>query len=403
MPNKQSQSVPQQFHAVFFSYGILEQAGGFENYLLTTTQGLAERYKNLDVTIVTMTPRVVEKLQHVLTIYFGRKQDPKAIYRESYDVIMKKIPNVRYLRADSLAELKEILQTADAIYSKNELLEMSVLNRIGIKKLPPIMIGVHTPVYYPNTPSLSARLHNLLYTGIIYRSLIKRLRLIQVNNSDDLQLVRTKLKFKNVKVIGQPIVMPKLKKYNPHPGKIRILFVGRLTEAKGITLLTDVIKLLEKDFHGQFIMKIAGSGDVTFVNQIKKLAHDIEAVEYLGHVDNEKVSELYDWTDVTVITSEYETLNKVAIETASAGKVAICTDIPGPREVIVHDKTGFLLEPSPALFLEKIQEMAQLRFVHPDKFAAIGVAAYNYVHKKFDAEEVYKEMYNDLLSITKKG
>ena len=160
MPKKQHSS--KQFHAVFFSYGILEQAGGFENYLMATTQGLAERHKDLKITIVTMSPRIVERLQHLYTVYFFRKQDPKAIYRESYDVIMKKLKDVEYVRADSLRELKEVLQSGDAIYSKNEMLEMTVLNKLGIKSLPPIIIGVHTPIYYPNTPSLSARLHNLI-------------------------------------------------------------------------------------------------------------------------------------------------------------------------------------------------------------------------------------------------
>lgn len=399
MSKKQSK----KFHAVFFSYGILEQAGGFENYLMATTQGLAERHKDFNVTIVTMTPRIVEKLQHLYTVYFFRKQDPKAIYRESYDVIMKKLKDVRYVRADSLAELKTILMSADAIYSKNEMLEMTVLNKLGIKDLPPIVIGVHTPIYYPNTPSLSSRLHNLVYTGFVYRQLTKRLKLIQVNNHDDLKLVRQKLKFPNVKVIGQAFDIPMLAQRKRHSGKLRIVFVGRLTEAKGIGLLTDVIKRLDSDFHDKFEMKIAGSGDVAFVNLIKRLADKTDGVEYLGHVDNEKVSELYEWTDITVITSEYETLNKVAIETAIAGKIAVCTDIPGPREVIVPGKTGYLLSPDATQFISKIKELDALRVSDVDAFEAIGKAAYEHVDKKYNAEEVYKEMYNDLLSVAKEG
>ena len=393
-----------KLHAVFFSYGILEQGGGFENYLVATTQGLAERHKkDLAVTIVTMTPRVVEKLQHVLSVYFMRKQDPKAIYREPYDAIMQKLKDVRYVRADSLAELKKVLQSADVIYSKNEVLEMSVLNKLGVKKLPPIVIGVHTPVYYPNTPSLSARLHNLIYTGPIYRHFIKRLKLIHVNNGDDLKLVRQKLKFKNVKVLGQPFDIPPLPKRTAHKGVIRLLFVGRLTEAKGMTLLQAVIKQLDKDFRGQFEMKVAGSGDTLFVNAMKKLAAEVPDLTYLGHVDNDKIFELYNWTDVTVITSEYETLNKVAIETAIAGKVAICTDIPGPREVIDRDKTGYLLPADAETYVQKIKELDTLRQKNADAFLAIGTAAYQYVNKKFNAEEVYKELYNDLLNIAKKG
>lgn len=386
---------------VFFSFGILEQGGGFENYLLSTARGLADHYEDLEISIVTMSPEIVEKLQHLLTIYFMRVQKPTAIYRETYESVKKKLGDVTYTRADSLKELRFLLQQADVIYSKNEVLELAVLNRIGLRKLPPVILGVHTPIYYPNTPSLSAKLHNFLYTGALYRRLIKRVWSVQVNNADDLAFVKQKLHFSNVRVVRQAIDIPDLKDLPLERTTLNILFVGRLTEAKGITLLLETIKLLQQEQPGTFSVQIAGSGDAAMTRQVERLATTIPAVQYLGHVESGQISKLYDWADATIITSNYETLNKVAIETALAGKVAVCTDIPGPREIITDGVTGFLLPLEPRAFVDCLARLAAQKLEDPAVLQRMGRAAYHHVKHEFNAHEVYLDMYQELLTITK--
>ena len=386
---------------VFFSFGILEQGGGFENYLLTTARGLADNYKDLDIHIVTMSPEIVEKLQHVLTVYFMRVQEPLAIYRETYDSITQKLGRVTYTRASSLAELAGLLMQADVIYSKNEVLELAVLNRLGMRKLPPVIVGVHTPIYYPNTPSLSAKLHNLIYTGAMYRWLIKHVRSIQVNNADDLELVRHRLKFGNVRVVRQAFDIPALKSAAPDAGALKIVFVGRLTEAKGIDLLVGTIESLARTRPNDFSVQIAGSGDASIVERVQRLERNTPAVRYLGHVEHSQISALYDWADVTIITSNYETLNKVAIETALAGKVAVCTDIPGPREIIQNGVTGYLLPARPDAFAGRLAELVVLKQSDPKALVRIGRAAYDYITQKFNAGEVYQDMHQEFMRLAR--
>lgn len=388
---------------IFFSYGILEQGGGFEYYLIQTSKDLAVHYPDLDISIVTMSPEKVEKLQHVLSVYFMRKQDPKAIYRETLTSIIDKLKPVSYLRVDNLSELEDVLKTADVIYTKNEVLELTSLNKIGLKKLPPIIAGVHTPVYYPHTPSLSAKLHNFIYTGVVYRSLIKNVRSLHVNNADDLELIRTKLRFKNVKVVRQAFKLDTLQKVSNDTDEFNILFVGRLTEAKGIDLLVSIIKLLEKDPTLTFKVKIAGSGEETFVKEVESLASLSSNVSYLGHVPNSAVSELYDWCDVTLVTSKYETLNKVAIETATAGKVSLCTDIPGPREVVKDKLTGYLLQPNAEDFVRQVKSLIHMKQTDPDAFNMIGLNAYEYIKEKYDPQSAYKELYEDIMRVAQQS
>jgi glycosyltransferase involved in cell wall biosynthesis len=382
---------------VMFSFGILEQGGGFENYVIEVACSLAKRYPDLQVTVVTMGPEMVEKLQHILTIYFMSKQDPKAIYREDYDHIIKRLGKAEYIRAESFRELKEILHSADVIMTKNELLELSVLKRIGTKKLPPIIVGVHTAIYYPAAKALNAKLHNFLYTGMIYKSLLKHTKLMTVLNAEDLKFIQEKLGRNDVKVIHYPFAVPPLKQVRHDTDEFRLLFVGRLSQQKGLPLLEDIIQKISTDELARKIkIKIAGSGDVALINQVKQLVKDYPFVEYLGHVPNEDTRELFDWTDATLITSSFETLNRVAVETALAGKVVISTDITGPREVIRRDDTGYLLPLNAEAFIECIKRLMKHKKTAPDSFYEIGKKAYDKIKAEFSDDSVYPQLYNEI-------
>lgn len=390
----------QKLRLVFFSYGILEQGGGFENYLIQTARDLANLYHGLDIKIITMSPKRVERLQHFYSVYFMKKQDPKAIYREDYDAIIKKLGPVTYARVDSNEELAKQLRDSDVIYSKNEILELITLKTIGFKKLPPIILGAHTPIFYPHTPSLSSKLHNFLYGSILYRSLIKNATSIQVNNESDLVLFRDRLGFSNTKIIRQgfPIKPLDIKHTGQNTDRLNILFIGRLTEAKGIDILVDTINMLE-DKGVQFSLKIAGSGDDANVVQINNLASNSKNVTYLGHVPNQNISDLYDWCDVTLITSKYETLSKVAIETALAGKIAVCTDLPGPREIIKNNETGYLLPLSVESFVKILNMLSKMKRNNPGDLETMGREAYAYISERFNPGNAYRELHLDITNV----
>lgn len=392
-----------QLRLTFFSFGILEQGGGFENYLLTTAHGLAEQYPELAVSISTMDPATVEKLQRLLSIYFMRWQDPRGIYRESYQSIRTRLgPQVTYNRATSLKELAEQLQDCDVIYAKNEVLELAVLQYIGIKRLPPVIVGVHTPIRYHYASSLSARLHNLLYSGPMYRWLLKGVQSVQVNTEDDLELVQTELHCAHAAVVRHAIDLPPLDTAPVAVSKkLRLLFVGRLTEQKGVDLLLAIARQLAQTRPGAFELRIAGSGDNSIAEQVRQLEAVTGNVHYLGHVPNGRIAEQYTWTDATLIPSRFETLNKVAIETAAAGKVAVATDIPGPRSIIEHGVTGFLLPRQQPAFVQCIEQLIDYKQNNPVVLQTMGRAAYERVRSQFDPTTALAELYDDVRQVAR--
>jgi glycosyltransferase involved in cell wall biosynthesis len=382
------QTLVKKIRLVCFSFGILEQGGGFENFLITLTHGLAEKYPDLDITIVTMSPKIVERLQHILSIYFLKSQGSKSIYRESNDSVLRRLGSVKYVQAASIRELRSILQAGDMLYTKNELLELATLRLVGTKKLPPMMTGIHTPLVYPAAATISAKLHNLLYKSPLYAWLLKPVTSVHVSNDNDYKYVLQAFKPQHLTLLPQPVGLNSGSAYRAHTGRLRLLFVGRLTAIKGVALLQEIIAELEKRYAGKYHLKVVGSGEPSVMDEFRAVSKKNDAVEYIGHVENNRIHEFYDWTDITLITSVYETLSKAAIETSMSKRIVVSTDIAGPREVIVDGETGYLVAAEAAAFCQKIMALDDMRKQRPQAFAAMGQAGHDYVSKKFSDDAV---------------
>lgn len=383
----------------FFTFGILEQGGGFENFVIETAKNITERSPRVTVTIITASPKLTEKLQHILTVYFLKRHGIKNIYRESTEVVTQKLGRSRYVHFNNFSELITSLNSNDVIYVKNEILELLILKLLKRRLKPPLIMGVHTAIYYPIPQSFSDKLHNLLYCGSFYKWLIRDIRDIKVNTQDNKNYLKFRFGLNNVHVVhcAFDVIPGRQVKNNDHG--FRILFVGRITKQKGIDVLIQIIdRLHEKSDFSNFIFKIAGGGQKDYVDKLEDVTIKYKNVQYLGHVENNKISSLYDWTDITIIPSYWETLSWVAAETAIAGKIAICSDIPGPREVIVDNLTGYLVPLGTESFVKKIIELSALKREDPHTFYDIGMNAQNKIIRDFNPDKIYDQFCKCLLN-----
>ena len=377
----------------FFTFSILEHGGGLEKYFINTARELSMRYDDLKISIVTCDENMNEKMLNFLSIYYIKKIDKSKIYREKTKKIIAKLGPVKYIKCKSFSNLRQTLSEFDLIYTKNEILDLMALKLVNFKNLPNVITGIHTPIFYPYSSSLHSKLHNFLYLGPLYRWLLKDIKLIHVMNEDDKRLVKENFRIKVKKILYPFNVEVNHIKKNTSP-KFNILFVGRLTEQKGIKILLECINSLSttsifKSLH----IKIAGSGDVLYEKELKGLDKKFKNINYLGHVPNSEISEMYKWTDITVIPSRYETVNYVALETGSYGKIAIASNIPGPREVIKNKKTGFLIDPTKEELEKMIINLQSLKESDLIKFRSIGMNAQEYIKFKFHPDLIYTQLY----------
>lgn len=120
-----------------------------------------------------------------------------------------------------------------------------------------------------------------------------------------------------------------------------ILFVGRLTEEKGILTLIRAVATLP-----HVKLKVVGSGMLN--HQMRQLAIEVGAdnVEFLGFRNEDEVRQLVQQSRFTCMPSEwFENAPMAALEAFACGKPVVGSRIGGIPEMVREGVTGLLAEP----------------------------------------------------------
>jgi glycosyltransferase involved in cell wall biosynthesis len=176
-------------------------------------------------------------------------------------------------------------------------------------------------------------------------------------------------------------------------------FVGRLLEDKGIRTLLAAHRLLRSRGSDAQLL-IAGTPDpanpASVTEAEAKSWNNEPGVSWLGHVGD--IAGLWARAHAAVLPSRREGLPLSLMEAAACGRAMIATDVPGCREIAIHDQTGLLVpvDDPPAL----AAAMARLAGA-PDSRARYAAAARKLVVEKLSAEIIGKntvQFYRRLLS-----
>lgn len=116
-------------------------------------------------------------------------------------------------------------------------------------------------------------------------------------------------------------------------GKKRILFVGEVTNRKGITTLIKSISILKEDFKGKAVFIIVGSGEN--LTDVKTLANELGVesdVVFTGRLPFIELIQAYRSADLFVLPSYSEGLPTSILEAMYFGIPVVSTDIPGVKD-----------------------------------------------------------------------
>lgn len=378
---------------VFFEYGVLEQGGGTERYYIDTVVGLRARHPEIQPSIVTLSNSHTFISRLLLSIYFMKGTSKKALFREPTEQILTELQGVPYHKASSLRELRRLLRSADVIYSKNEIYELATLWVLGLKSLPPLIFGAHTPVHYDNSSTLHAKLHNLLYNNPIYRRTLGIGKVLKVLNSHDEAYMKSRLLNTQVIKILHPYEFKPAQKVYDGSAQLNVLYAGRLSEGKGVEVAITIAQHLLAQDNKSYRFRFAGAGDAKLEKQLGQLSAQHPEVEFLGHIENQKLGQQYEWADVVLVPSKYETLCQVAIEAGAYGKIVVATDTMGPREVIVDHVTGYLVPLGASSFESRLRKLASQKRNSPAELKAIGVRASTHIDANFNLDKHFTELY----------
>ncbi|MDI3528407.1 MAG: alpha-maltose-phosphate synthase [Thermoanaerobacter sp.] len=180
-----------------------------------------------------------------------------------------------------------------------------------------------------------------------------------------------------------------------------ILFVGRISRQKGITHLIDAVKYLPKDIK---VVLCASSPDtqevLEEVEQKVKLYDNIIWINKM--VEKEEIIELYSNAEVFVCPSIYEPFGIINLEAMACKTPVVASATGGIKEVVVHEETGFLVEPGNS---EELAKYINILLNNKDLAVKFGENGRKRVEEMFSWESIAKktyEMYKDVIEKYKK-
>ena len=210
---------------------------------------------------------------------------------------------------------------------------------------------------------------------ILYKFSQSKATKVFFQNNDDLNLFLNNKLINELKVQVIPGSGVDTSRFIPND-KIKeeyfqFLFIGRLLYDKGIREYVDAVRMLKKKYP-EVKFNILGP---LYKNNVTAISEEVleswvknNEIIYLGQSDN--VEDVMKNVHCVVLPSYREGLSKVLIEASSMGLPIVTTDVPGCRDVVIDNETGFLCEVRNSKNLAK--KMEKMLLLSEDKRKEMG-------------------------------
>ncbi len=345
------------------------QGGGAERVMLTLMKHI-DKDKFIPIFVLNKKEgKLLEYLPNdIEVIDLNANQARYAIFK-----IAKKIKEIKPdIVFSTLGHLNLLIALIRPFYSKKikfisrESNTVSLENKV--EKYPRIFDFLYKNIY--SNFDLIITQSKYMKSDLIKNFGIKKDKIITIYNPVDIQNILEK----KAKPLEKPL----------EKDKINLIAVGRLASQKGFDILIDAMAHLDERFH----LNILGEGDdeMELKKQIKTLGLD-ERISMLGFQQNPYA--FINRSDFFILSSRYEGLPNVVLESYVMGKPCIAFDMPGgTAEIVVDGKSGVLVKEFTALALaDAIKKAVKINF---DKDFI-----YNFCKEKFSVGKIVKEYENN--------
>ena len=193
-------------------------------------------------------------------------------------------------------------------------------------------------------PTFQHNLITLLLKNFINR---KATAFITTTQAGRRALIHEGVPFEKVHIIPNSIICPcelltnDLK--NTYPKRVKFVFVGRLSEQKGISYLLEAFSNLKGEFESQLHL-VGDDGE-----RYRERFASVNFCYYHGKLQHNQVQSLLTSMDVLILPSTTQRDNEeqfgmVLLEAMCAGLPTIVTDVGGMPYVVKRDKTSIVVE-----------------------------------------------------------
>lgn len=183
----------------------------------------------------------------------------------------------------------------------------------------------------------------------------------------------------------------------PSDGVLKIVFVGRLAEEKGVEYAIRAISILKKQ-HYNVEFLIVGNG--VLKDALARLCRDLsieKSVIFLGAKSHDELVEILKTAHLFVtptaseITGDKKRIPSVLKEAMATGLPVVSTNHTGISEWVEDGVCGFLV---PARDAKALAERLAYLIDHPKLWPKMGTNGRKFVEENFDKEKLNRELLN---------
>ena len=286
----------------------------------------------------------------------------------------------------------------------------------ALTRLFPLVVRLHTP----QSKFIQERFHNLSpsfdqeFVAMIERLAMLSADVITSPSEDMADYVAGDMAYprNKIEIIRNPV---DINKFSPE-GKValqadenlKVLFVGRLEERKGVHYLIKAVpKIVEKFQKVKFIIIGADTnnarGQKSTLAELQELVREAgcgDRVEFINYVPLAQIPEYYRSADICVVPSLYDNAPCTVLEGMSSARPVITTTSGGSKEYVLDGHSGFVVAPKDEEALatviskllldneqrKKMGNSARERIIehfHPEKLAQETVDVYKLAIDRF--------------------
>jgi len=169
-------------------------------------------------------------------------------------------------------------------------------------------------------------------------------------------LIKLGIPESKITVIPNGIDIKKFRLENVKREENTLLFVGRITQKKGLLVLLDSLKYLKTKVKLVIVGSI--SHDYQYSYDVLDLAKKINdenfhTINYLGVLKLEELIKWYQKASILVLPSISESFPMVVLEALACGTPIIASDVGAVAEVVKNNENGMLVSPNNSVELAK--------------------------------------------------
>lgn len=175
------------------------------------------------------------------------------------------------------------------------------------------------------------------------------------------------------------------------PDEANIILPSRLLKDKGVYEFIEAAKSVRAKFPKvKFVLAgTTDKGNPSSLSDEEIIQWQNEGlIEWWGWQDN--MPQVYHKALLVCLPSYSEGLARSLLEAAACGVPIITTDIPGCREIVQHNKSGFLV---PARDAKALADSIMIAVDHPDLLVEMGARGRELIVKRYSQEIVNRETY----------